>query len=81
MPGTPEKESSGCDVVASAVAGPAPLRARALPQRGAPCAPGPPAPLAGPLRRVAPDVEKALFSSAGRRRKTTKKHRVDLAIP
>lgn len=40
MPGTPEKESSACDVAAAA-AGRAPLRARALPERGTPCAPGP----------------------------------------
>ena len=56
MPGTPEKENSGWEVVASAVAGPAPLRARALPKRGAPCAPGARVHLAGALRRVGPDV-------------------------
>lgn len=54
MPGTPEKESSGCDVAAAA--GAAPLRARALPERGAPCAPGPRVRQAGALRRVGPDV-------------------------
>lgn len=36
MPGTPEKESSSCDVVVVAAAARlAPLRARALPKRGA----------------------------------------------
>lgn len=39
MPGTPEKESSACDVAAAA-AGAAPLRARESPERGASCALG-----------------------------------------
>ena len=57
VPGTPEKENSGCDVFATAADGPAPLRARALPERGAPCAPGPRVRLAGELRRVGLDVK------------------------
>lgn len=39
--GDSRKGKLGCDVVAATAAGPSPLRARALPARGAPCAQGP----------------------------------------
>lgn len=58
--GLPKRKSSVCDVVAAAAAaaaGSAPLRARALPERGASCAQGQRTPLPGALHRMVREVQ------------------------
>lgn len=78
LPGTPEKENSDCDVVAAAAAEPVPLRARALPKRGALCVPGPRVRLARALRRVRPNDQLVRFPPGGRSGRQPRKEHVTL---